>query len=894
MATRIIQSPRRIQSPGVQITETDLTRRPTALQPVRPAAMVTGFATQGPTDEIVKITSMAQFDTVYGLPETAAERYLSHTVRQLVSTGSDVYVSRLPYGTGGGEDSQQNAYSALLFPVLPHGENYGDAESYYILPPKSVLIKESEYENKIKESNISFNSSLATGSISSFNTSFTLNKQVATAVFLDVVNELRITDTSVVNSYLPYSAYTGPVVLPNEYNLSRPLTSFNIQLAFNTRLQEIIDNDAATKGHAGNNALGIYFGAPTAWAKEQTDLNTLSSWNYYVSGTGYSSNINYTGFYHTKTSENNFIINNIDDISKAGIVVANTDKVTINDLFEGFYLGFADNSDDTPYTNFESIKSVQTVNSISADPTDSKWVQEFLEIPSQRLNFTLTEAYSSLTFNSVSERMARFPGYDFSQDSFNDSLKVFLFRLNTAPFLRDDITLNYSTVEAYAGSLYSKRQQNDPRGGRLVNFFVENRIDNNPNSRIKLLINPSISEQGDWIDNFGKPTKRVRVAEEAKALWGSGSHNPLSLQKKKKTIGDLLKKIDRTFQLCELTENESTNIDIICEAGLGTIAASIDATSNSGSLTFDGTFDDTLKVDITNLKTRHRNVNAYNTQFDPVRDSYVDVVRRFRNYVNDKKNCVYISDPLRYIFVNGRNSKVSDKKSFDFVNEVLLPLNLSYAKIPRSTYMTTYANWIKTYDNASDDFVWIPPSGFAGRIILNARKTAPWSAPAGFNYGRLANVADLAVNPNQRQRDLLYRNSYNPVVNFPRDGIMLYGQKTFINYQTAFDRLNVRNLFLFLEKETTNVLNRFVFEPNTISTRNRVLLRLAPIFERAKVRQGIFDYRLVCDERNNTPQTIDNNELRLAVYVQPVRSAEFILADFVAVRTGEDLDSLIS
>ena len=102
---KIIQSPRRIQSPGVQITETDLTRRSPGQAPVRPGALVTGFAPFGPTDQLVKITSTQQFEAVYGLPETPAERYLYHTVDQVAQTGSDVYVSRLPYGEGGGGKS---------------------------------------------------------------------------------------------------------------------------------------------------------------------------------------------------------------------------------------------------------------------------------------------------------------------------------------------------------------------------------------------------------------------------------------------------------------------------------------------------------------------------------------------------------------------------------------------------------------------------------------------------------------------------------------------------------------------------------------------------------------------------------------------------------------------
>jgi phage tail sheath protein FI len=187
----------------------------------------------------------------------------------------------------------------------------------------------------------------------------------------------------------------------------------------------------------------------------------------------------------------------------------------------------------------------------------------------------------------------------------------------------------------------------------------------------------------------------------------------------------------------------------------------------------------------------------------------------------------------------------------------------------------------------------VPSSGSAGRAHFLAKRIRPWTVPAGFNYGKLFGVKELAINPNQRQRDILYRNFFNPIVDYPRDGVAIYGQKTFSRTESAFDRLNVRNLFLHLEKQVSNTLNQFVFEPNTIPTRNRVVLGLTPFFETAKRYEGLYDYRLICDERNNTPDVIDNNELRLAVYIQPVRAAEFILADFVATRTGTDLDELV-
>jgi len=903
MATRIIQSPRRIQSPGVQITEIDLTRRPTEQAQIRPTAMVTGFATQGPTDEIVKITSMAQFNTVFGLPETAAERYLSHTVEQLVSTGSDVLVTRLPYGKNAGEGIQ-NYYSALFFPVLPHGKTYGEAETYYVLPPKSVLLSEDVYETSIKERNVNWTDSFQVSSVS--NKTYNLTWDAASAIFLDIVNNLRVTDVDTVNSYFSsvnLNVYSGPVLLPSQINLSRPLTSFNIQRAFEQRINEEVDKIAYDINDQTNQLDKNTVGVPTAWASVTTNLS-LTSYADSLSATRsnrgqFNIPISYTLNYLTNTNADKFTISTADDITKAGIIIVNSDKLRNNDLFEGFYIGLTDNSDDSPYTDFKSVTSLQAVNAISAvdglSLADStKAIQSFFTVPEERLNFTLSESYSSINFQSVSERMARFPSYDFSQDSFNDCLKLFVFRINTSTNLQDAITLNTpSTVEAYVGSLYSQRKQNNPNGGRLVNFFIENKVENNSNSRIKMLVSPKISESGTWIDSFAMPTKRVIISDSAKSLWANGIYTPTTINDQNKKIGNLMLKLDRTFQMCDLTENELRNIDIICEAGLGTINCGLKYQENITGKIDQETFDDTLPVDISNLKVIPKNYIEYIQTPDIVRDSYVDIVKRFREFAQQRKNHVFISDPLRYIFVKGVNSKATDKKAFNFVDDIFRPLQNTYALIGRSTYMAVYANWMRRFDASSDEFAWVPPSGFVGRVLLNAKKGAPWTAPAGFNYGRLTGVADIAINPNQRQRDILYRSAYNPVVNFPREGMVVYGQKTFINYQTAFDRLNVRNLFLHLEKETTRILDRFVFEPNTIPTRNRVLLRLTPLFERAKTRQGLYDYRLVCDERNNTPDTIDRNELRLAVYLQPVRTAEFILADFIATRTGTDLDELI-
>ena len=169
----------------------------------------------------------------------------------------------------------------------------------------------------------------------------------------------------------------------------------------------------------------------------------------------------------------------------------------------------------------------------------------------------------------------------------------------------------------------------------------------------------------------------------------------------------------------------------------------------------------------------------------------------------------------------------------------------------------------------------------------------PWFAPAGFTRGLIQFANDLAVNPNQKQRDELYKANINPVANFPSQGQVIFGQKTLSKKPSAFDRINVRRLFLALERPTKKASRFFVFEQNTEFTRQRLINTLTPLFERAKNNEGVYDYLIVCDERNNTPEVIDANELVVDIYIKPVRTAEFILVNFYATRTDANFEEII-
>ena len=170
----------------------------------------------------------------------------------------------------------------------------------------------------------------------------------------------------------------------------------------------------------------------------------------------------------------------------------------------------------------------------------------------------------------------------------------------------------------------------------------------------------------------------------------------------------------------------------------------------------------------------------------------------------------------------------------------------------------------------------------------------PWVAPAGFTRGVVTGITDLAFYPKQKQRDQLYKIALNPVVFFPNEGFVIYGQKTAQKQPSAFDRINVRRLFLTLENQTNTVARSFVFEPNTLFTRTQIKNILTPIFDNAKNTSGLYDYLLICDERNNTPSVIDDNTLVIDIYIKPVRTAEFILVNFYATRTNQNFSEIVA
>jgi phage tail sheath protein FI len=211
-----------------------------------------------------------------------------------------------------------------------------------------------------------------------------------------------------------------------------------------------------------------------------------------------------------------------------------------------------------------------------------------------------------------------------------------------------------------------------------------------------------------------------------------------------------------------------------------------------------------------------------------------------------------------------------------------------------SSYAVLDGNYKYQYDKYNDVYRWVPLNGdIAGLCAYTDLARDPWWSPAGFNRGQIKNVTKLAFNPNQAQRDLLYQNYVNPVANFQGQGTILYGDKTLLGQPSAFDRINVRRLFIVLEKAIAIASQASLFEFNDDFTRNKFVNLVTPFLRQVQGRRGIYNFRVVCDTTNNTPQVIDANQFVGDIYIQPAKSINFIQLNFVAVRTGVDFNTIV-
>jgi len=803
---------RTITSPGVEIRESDLSL--TAPANVGTNIYVTGFAQQGPVDEVLRITTTQELVQIFGTPTNSSERYFHYTIRELLNSPANVYAGRLPYGINTG-DGFGSKYSALAYSV--------------------TAVK-----------NDTTLTDVVSGGFTTLNTS-------NSAVYV-----------------------LGP---PSYHTLTE------------------------------SEYLSAVQGAGYTWQSTNTDSASIEA----NMGTG-----------------------NIKGLGYAGVVILNKAQTTINQQYEGYYVGLTDNVNVNPASNFTSISGVKTVTSNSAKIASN----DYTDIPNATLTFNVTADYQDGSNNSVSEVIDNLVGYDLNDREFDDYLSLGVFKLRKSIYANEAFKLDYTLTDAAVGSINTFRKQLNPNGGPDVSSYVVNRADGSNN--ITLLVNDNLSNRldgGEDLNADGTPKKKIRILkddlystskEQIKTVGftlsspdiagqftkltlinalkgartvGSGGQHPdgsflfpagayTNQTVTDKLLGNIPSKIERALD--NIKNDEVYNIDVVVEGGLGTIY-SVTCAAKAGDY-----YDEFSQVNKTvqavdGLRTSSEISGTGAT----LRNDYAAVFNKFEKFVKppyeggDRGDCIFIADPIRQIFIQGENTKILDNKNNNFQTDVYWPVKHQFEN-ENTSYAAVYGNWALVNDEYTGRNVWVPFSGYAGAAMARTDAVAfPWFAPAGFSRGIVANALDIAVNPNQKQRDEFYKANINPVAQFPNQGLVIFGQKTLQKRPSAFDRINVRRLFLTLERPTKQLARQFVFEQNSEFTRTRIVNALTPLFERARNNEGLYDYLIVCDERNNTPAVIDANELVVDIYIKPTRTAEFILVNFYATRTDANFQELV-
>jgi phage tail sheath protein FI len=249
------------------------------------------------------------------------------------------------------------------------------------------------------------------------------------------------------------------------------------------------------------------------------------------------------------------------------------------------------------------------------------------------------------------------------------------------------------------------------------------------------------------------------------------------------------------------------------------------------------------------------------------------VINSLVSLAETRRDCVVFASPLMSDVVNttGQAAKVVVTRN----------------ALTSSSYGFMDSSWKYQYDRYNDKYRWVPMNGdVAGLAARTDYTNDPWFSPAGFNRGTIKNVVKLSYSPSKTDRDTLYKNGINPVVSFPGQGTVLFGDKTMLSKPSAFDRINVRRLFIVLEKAIATAAKFQLFEFNDGFTRAQFKNLVEPFLRDVQGRRGITDFRVVCDETNNTGEVIDRNEFVADIFIKPARSINFIQLNFIATRTG--------
>lgn len=867
---------RTITAPGIEIREIDRSGYSPAM--TGSTCYIMGFSDKGEPYKPMEFTSRAAWVNYYGEPDTEAERYFYAAVCEVLNQNGRLYCARLPYDNESFEKLVSFKYSVDRVDTALSDESTQYGSAYKVI---------SEQDNEIQ--------------------TYAKISTTATPVTIDLatVDEYRTDENKVGSGTFVIVDTTGSTYGKVQEDSRKGILRENIGIvpvvttAANAMYAQSLIS--LPKNHVDY----VKFYEPLAGSSLKTLVHVSKDGkklaNDGLSSVDFVKRINTEGKWFTQTCDFTQVILSGDPIDDP--IAANLTS------YDGSLSSFLAYGEVSAFANGE----VKPENFITKGPVStltSQW-EEVNKLPGGYLGSnhdvanpeSFTAVYSDdgkyvVGWNGVCLSATKRSDSDYEvhgvdgDDSVPDTLA-----LDAANYFSsiqpasDGVGFDPEHLKDIGVVVY--KTWLDPSEGNKVSFEPVEAFcgslfkdDKDPNTGVTKFIDTIINTQSHYINFFSNcfnstADKKwykdecdilISMPSEGASLGFYEQMTKEDISISKSIFDGMNKALDKVSDINE------RDIDIVCDAGLANIASYLKAIYGDK-----GPYDLTVTDDLGNsLLGMWKAVNPTDA---PVK-IWKTVEQKFDNFCkNVRKDCMFIADGLRPLVLQGQKKIIRDSKPANTIDANIIPFLKTITGL-NTSYCGLYMDWFEQADDYTGDFFWCPPSIKAMGVYVNTDVNFNyWDAPAGLNRGLIA-ATDVAFSPTIKQAGSIYEKCINYAVNYPNDGIVLEGQRTTQVKPSAFDRVNVRRLFCRLERMAYKISRYFLYEGNTAYTRQRLVDALDPYFKEAKVGGGIYDYKIVCDESNNTPSSIDRNELHVSIGIKPVKSVEFIIVDFVAASTG--------
>lgn len=872
---------RTIQAPGIEINEIDISQYGIRYDfSDLTMVMLNGFADRGENYLTDIVTSVKQFTDKFGKPTNEAERYLYNAVKETIRGGGIGVVTKLPY--------QNNSLEKYTYTKYKVKDGTKPINNYSI---ENQVSSVTNLSNAIFNQ-ISGNNNLV--SITKFHDyifdlcgfdsmghdiSKLAEDKFGTSAFYE--NALSIIGNT---SATGTEADIRNILSSNGLSASEMVSSMYLSHLDLDDVKEIADN-------AGLSGMDTFI-SNAAYCNLNTLSDSLTSFAEIEQD--YSLSNNYMDY----DTYDDLIIGNNQFLSDGEIVIVDVSRTKyekdrrIEDTenkISGEYIGLLPvvvspvnamlvqgiiNQDKTGFiSNYNLVDKIIPIhrNNLSGTDDFDKMVDV---INNKDVKF---EVFSQLIKsenpgdNTLGQTAASyFPALEFTDsgkldDTFLKQIGIVVFKMYIDP--ADFNRVNFVPVESYVGSL--DKSAKDSLTGRTT--YIENMVNQySENIRVFAKFN--------FLDNGKSYTKASTYLVKNQSARSLGFYE--SDFDKKISVALLEKSLDIVFQ--KLANPNMLKLDLLADAGISNIAQNIHmltkgSSSDNGYYNVDENFN-------------YRILNRFSLR------EWQRIIDKYTNFCeHTRRDLMFLADSPRNLALQGAYKLISRRTTIDrTVKKDILP-SIKFMSNINTSYGAGYVTWLLAVDDTTKDYIWLPPSIKALEAYLNADTEYDfWSAPAGLRRGRMSRVYDVAFNPTEIDAETIYTNRWNYNVSYPLDGIILEGQKTFQKEKTAFDRVNVRRLFIRIEKDLKGVGRRFMYEQFTEANLTQFRDAISNYLSSVKSRGGIVDYNVICDGRNNTAETIDNNELHATIAIKPTKTIEFIVLNFICTNQSANVEEVAS